>query len=80
MKDVTHHIIYVALSLLTLILPAEAQAVAANDSLCPIRKIDVVRLPDLNMARTGHQVLCIGSGLTVLGGHTMGFVPTATAE
>lgn len=80
MKDVTHHIIYVALSLLTLILPAEAQAVAANDSLCPIRKIDVVRLPDLNMARTGHQVLCIGSELTVLGGHTTGFVPTATAE
>lgn len=47
---------------------------------CPTVKMDVERLPDLNIPRMSHATLCIGGELTVLGGHTSGFVPTATIE
>lgn len=47
---------------------------------CPTFKMDVERLPDLNIPRMSHATLCIGGELTVLGGHTSGFVPTATIE
>jgi AraC-like DNA-binding protein len=38
------------------------------------------RLPDLNLPRAGYSVFCINGEITVVGGHTDGFVPTATAE
>lgn len=38
------------------------------------------RLPSLNIPRSGHVLLEIDGELTVIGGHTTGFVPTATAE
>lgn len=47
---------------------------------CPVKRIQVERLPDLNVAREGHTVLCLNGELTVLGGHTTGFIPTSTAE
>ncbi len=40
----------------------------------------VERLPDLNIPRNGHFLACVGGELTVIGGHTTGFIPTATAE
>lgn len=40
----------------------------------------VERLPDLNVPRNGHFLTCVGGELTVIGGHTTGFIPTATAE
>ncbi|MBR1569221.1 MAG: AraC family transcriptional regulator [Bacteroidales bacterium] len=40
----------------------------------------VERLPDLNVPRNGHFLACVGGELTVIGGHTTGFIPTATAE
>ena len=43
-------------------------------------KIEAERLADLNTPRTGHATLCVGGEMVVAGGHTTGFVPTATAE
>ena len=56
---------------------------SASDSLqttCPILPLQAQRLPDLNLPRAGHSVFCINGEITVVGGHTDGFVPTATAE
>ena len=47
---------------------------------CPNVHIVPQRLPDLNTPREGHAVFCAGGELVVAGGHTDGFVPTATAE
>ncbi len=44
------------------------------------RPMRVERLPDLNVPRSGHFLACVGGELTVIGGHTTGFIPTATAE
>jgi len=38
------------------------------------------RLPDLNEARTGHALVWAGDHVLAIGGHTTGFIPTATAE
>lgn len=46
----------------------------------PMKRIQTERLPDLNIAREGHTVLCLNGELTVFGGHTAGFIPTPTAE
>lgn len=43
-------------------------------------KLQVERLPDLNLPRYSHNVFFAGSELTVVGGHTSGFVRTPTAE
>ena len=47
---------------------------------CPMMKMDVVRLPDLNIPRAGHTVVSAGGETVAFGGHTTGFVPTPTAE
>lgn len=44
------------------------------------RPMRVERLPDLNVPRSGHFLACVGGELIVIGGHTTGFIPTATAE
>lgn len=38
------------------------------------------RLPDLNIPRAGHQAFVANGELVVVGGHTTGFIRTATAE
>ncbi len=43
-------------------------------------KIGVERLPDLNIPRSAHAAFCVNGEVTVVGGHTTNFVPTATAE
>ena len=40
----------------------------------------VERLPDLNIPRSAHVLVYVNGELTVIGGHTTGFIPTATAE
>jgi AraC-like DNA-binding protein len=45
-----------------------------------MERIDVERLPDMNVPRTGHASFWLNGELTVFGGHTNGFVPTPTAE
>lgn len=52
----------------------------ADDLTCPLTKIEVQRLPDLHIARGGHTIFATGDEVVVVGGHTTGFVPTATAE
>ena len=47
---------------------------------CPVEKLQVERLPDMNVPRSGHSALWLNGELTVFGGHTSGFVPTPTAE
>ena len=47
---------------------------------CPLVKIDVERLPDLHIPRANHHTFFLNGEIVVIGGHTSGFVPTATAE
>ena len=44
------------------------------------KKMDAVRLPDMNLPRAFHSVFYANGELTVVGGHTSGFVMTRTAE
>lgn len=44
------------------------------------KKMDAVRLPDMNLPRASHNVFYANGELTVVGGHTSGFVMTRTAE
>ena len=62
---------------------AQADTVSTvDDSLqtCPLVKIEVERLPDLNVPRNGHSAVCLNGEMTVFGGHTTNFVLTPTAE
>ena len=59
---------------LAAILPASAQ------QKCPMVKMEAERLPDLNIPRIGHTVFSVNGEVVAAGGHTNGFVPTATAE
>jgi len=45
-----------------------------------VNEMTVERLPDLNVPRNAHTVAYVGGELTVIGGHSTGFVPTPTAE
>ena len=45
-----------------------------------IREMSIERLPDLNIPRNGHVLVDLDGELTVIGGHTTGFVLTETAE
>ncbi|MBR6128224.1 MAG: helix-turn-helix domain-containing protein [Bacteroidaceae bacterium] len=70
-------------SIVLLALTALQTASLAKDNAqaaCPVVKIEAVRLPDLNMPRSGHSVFVVNGEPTVVGGHTTSFVPTATAE
>ncbi|MBP5677959.1 MAG: helix-turn-helix domain-containing protein [Bacteroidales bacterium] len=55
-------------------------ALPAADSTIVQEKLIVERLPDLNLPRYSHNVFYAGNELTVVGGHTSGFVRTPTAE
>lgn len=44
------------------------------------KKLEVERLPDMSLPRASHNVFFAGDELTVVGGHTSGFVLTSTAE
>lgn len=58
-----------------------SHAETRTDSMaCPFVKIDVERLPDLNIPRSAHSIFCVNGEVTVVGGHTTNFIPTATAE
>ena len=77
-----HNTIATLLWLLAMVALSVSSA-TASDSLqasCPILTLQAQRLPDLNLPRAGHSVFCINGEITVVGGHTDGFVPTATAE
>ena len=65
--------------LLTLAVHAEG-AVQTERGACPVAKIVSERLPDLNIPRSGHSAFIANGEVTVVGGHTSGFVLTPTAE
>ena len=77
-----HSIILTLLSFLFATLPNVAQRIDASAGMrpCPMVKMQVERLPDLNIPRLGHTVFCIGGEVVAAGGHTTNFVPTQTAE
>ena len=51
-----------------------------KDTCLTQKRLEVERLPDLNVPRAGHNVFYAHGELTVVGGHTSGFVMTPTAE
>ena len=61
------------------LLPLAAQVKGEAPS-CPVVKIEAERLPDMNVPRAGYRAVCVNGELTVIGGHTTNFVPTATIE
>lgn len=61
-------------------LSAKVTAQQTNVPDCEAVKIATEQLPDLNIPRYSHCTFFVGDELTVIGGHTSGFVPTATAE
>ena len=73
------HLIIVIYTLVAL-LPLTAKPQGNVDMQCPAVKVQAERLPDLNVPRCGHSLLSINGELTVIGGHTSNFVPTATIE
>lgn len=79
------HIPPILVWLCSLLIPVSVSAQAtivsdSNGTACRTERIDVKRLSDLNTARTGHTVLFANGELTVVGGHTNGFVSLSTAE
>ena len=68
------------LLLLILVSGAKAQQQTVAPKSCTVKKVQVERLPDLNIPRSGGFTLVINGVPYVMGGHTSGFVPTPTAE
>ena len=64
--------------LLTSVFLLSGQPVA--DTAAKLIKLEAERLPDLNIPRASHTVFYANGELTVVGGHTKGFVMTPTAE
>jgi len=64
---------------LCLALPAASVQAESPSEYLTVR-IEAERLPDLNIPRSAHSVFCVNGEVTVVGGHTTNFVPTATAE
>ena len=54
--------------------------VAAAFAQCPESKLQIERLPNLQIPRADPSVFVVNGEPTVVGGHTDGFVPTATVE
>ena len=71
------HIIILSICLLTV---SRADAGGAEGLNCPVVRIDAERLPDMTVPRSGHSAFFLNGELTVVGGHTSGFVLTPTAE
>lgn len=65
---------------LPIALCAALTTTAAQAPSCPQQSIEALRLPDMNTARASHCAFIVGDEMVVVGGHTAGFVPTATAE
>ena len=72
--------LFLACILFAMMLSAKVTAQQTNTLDCEAVKIATEQLPDLNIPRYGHCTFFAGDELTVIGGHTTGFVPTATAE
>ena len=68
---------------ISVLLPVWAQEHRSEKSVrrdCPMVKIEPKKLADLNIPRFGHSTVNLNGEITVMGGHTTGFIPTPTAE
>lgn len=65
--------------LLAVNIPLKASQTEAPSTV-PFLQMRCEHLPDLNLARAGHQLFVANGELIVVGGHTDGFIRTATAE
>lgn len=65
---------------LSVVLLSTGRAADNLEGCCPMVKIVPERLADLNIPRFSHSVFYANGELTVVGGHTSGFVLTPTAE
>lgn len=59
---------------------SKATADDGGNAKCPIIKLEAERLPDMTVPRSGHSAFLANGEVTVVGGHTSGFVLTPTAE
>lgn len=59
---------------------SKATADDVRNAKCPIIKLEAERLPDMTVPRSGHSAFLANGEVTVVGGHTSGFVLTPTAE
>lgn len=78
--EMTKKVLHIALSCVLFIQASTPIGATSKNHVCPIVKLEAVRLPDLNVARGGHSTFCANGEVVVVGGHTTGFIPTATAE
>lgn len=67
-------------TILLLCVLAAGLPIRAVEAYCPTVHIMAERLPDLHIPRADPSVFVVGGEPTVVGGHTSGFLPTATAE
>ena len=63
------------LLLLSTTLESKAASNSNRTSVCQAQKIEFEQLPDLKIARAGHQVFCVNGEYVVAGGHTNGLSP-----
>ena len=63
-----------------MITTSKATADDVGNAKCPIIKLEAERLPDMTVPRSGHSAFLANGEVTVVGGHTSGFVLTPTAE
>ena len=59
---------------------SKATADDVGNAKCPIIKLEAERLPDMTVPRSGHSAFLANGEVTLVGGHTSGFVLTPTAE
>lgn len=72
--------IHLILLFIALLVTSKAMADGDGKANCPVVKIETERLPDMNVPRSGHSAILVNGEVTVVGGHTSGFVLTPTAE
>ena len=70
----------IAIIALSLMLLMSLMTAAATHDTCKIVKIEAERLADLNIPRSGHSIVMVDGEVTVIGGHSTNFIPTATLE
>lgn len=83
MNNYTRHILHPVSLLVAVLLstvPVTSMSQTGDGKTCPMVKIKVEKLPDLNIPRNSHSAVCLNGEVTVFGGHTTNFIPTQTAE
>ena len=72
--------IHLVALLAALLMCSTSAADGVEKANCPVVRVEAERLPDMNVPRSGHSALFLNGEVTVVGGHTSGFVLTPTIE